>query len=216
MNLEKVILMDFWFQVNMQKSGFSPLQLDPYKMLNWKYFSVTLSLTTKLKKWRKFGFLDTCKFKGNNKFRFIIEIDSCHFKISESSKSVRLILSNSILVHYPSEKKKKKSIFRRTSKRELVRESEENCLNPFEILSSRAFCAQCRREVTGSISGRACWPSRSEFSMIFTETRVNTGQDPLGKLPRRAFHIWSQVPRMTFGLKIYNQSTNQNNFLKSA
>ena len=32
-----------------------------------------------------------------------------------------------------------------------------------------------RREVPGSNPGRACRPSRSEFSVVFSETRVNTG-----------------------------------------
>ena len=32
-----------------------------------------------------------------------------------------------------------------------------------------------RREVLGSNLGRACRDSRSEFSVIFSETRVNTG-----------------------------------------
>ena len=32
-----------------------------------------------------------------------------------------------------------------------------------------------RREVPGSNLGRACRPSRSEFSVVFSETRVNTG-----------------------------------------
>ena len=32
-----------------------------------------------------------------------------------------------------------------------------------------------RREVPGSIFGRACRPIRSEFSVVFSETRVNTG-----------------------------------------
>ena len=32
-----------------------------------------------------------------------------------------------------------------------------------------------RREVPGSIPGRACRPRRSDFSVVFTETRVNTG-----------------------------------------
>ena len=32
-----------------------------------------------------------------------------------------------------------------------------------------------RREVPGSNRGRACRPSRSEFSVVFSETRVNTG-----------------------------------------
>ena len=32
-----------------------------------------------------------------------------------------------------------------------------------------------RQEVPGSNPGRACRPSRSEFSVVFSETRVNTG-----------------------------------------
>ena len=32
-----------------------------------------------------------------------------------------------------------------------------------------------RLEVPGSNPGRACRPSRSEFSVVFSETRVNTG-----------------------------------------
>ena len=31
------------------------------------------------------------------------------------------------------------------------------------------------REMPGSNPGRACRPSRSEFSVVFSETRVNTG-----------------------------------------
>ena len=36
-----------------------------------------------------------------------------------------------------------------------------------------------RREVPGSNPGRACQPTRSEFSVVFSETRVNMGLDPL-------------------------------------
>ena len=32
-----------------------------------------------------------------------------------------------------------------------------------------------RREVSGSFLSRSCRPSRSEFSVVFSETRVNTG-----------------------------------------
>ena len=35
-----------------------------------------------------------------------------------------------------------------------------------------------RRELPSSIPGHACRLSRSEFSVVFSETRVNTGQDP--------------------------------------
>ena len=39
-----------------------------------------------------------------------------------------------------------------------------------------------RREVPCSISGLACRPSRSKFSVDFSNTHVNTGQDPLERL----------------------------------
>ena len=66
-----------------------------------------------------------------------------------------------------------------------------------------------RQEVPCSIPGRACRPSRSEFSVVFSETRVNTGQDPLERPPRRASHPLALVPRETIGHKPYNQPTNQ-------
>ena len=56
--------------------------------------------------------------------------------------------------------------------------------NPWEgmdvelsVLGSTSSCAQKtgRREVPGSIPGRACRPSRSKFSVVFSETRVNAG-----------------------------------------
>ena len=40
-----------------------------------------------------------------------------------------------------------------------------------------------RREVPGSNRGRTCRPSRSEFSVVFSETRVNTGTGSLRKIP---------------------------------
>ena len=46
-----------------------------------------------------------------------------------------------------------------------------------------------RREMPGSISGRSCRPSRSEFSLVFSETRVNTDKDPLQRPPRRALTL---------------------------
>ena len=50
----------------------------------------------------------------------------------------------------------------------------------FSILGPISGCVDLRtktgtREVLGSIPGRACPPSRSEFPMVFSETRVNTG-----------------------------------------
>ena len=40
-----------------------------------------------------------------------------------------------------------------------------------------------RRKVPGSIPGRVCRPNRSEFSVVFAETLVNMGQDPLERPP---------------------------------
>ena len=52
-----------------------------------------------------------------------------------------------------------------------------------------------RGKVPGSNPSCACRPSHSDFSMVFFETRVNTGQDPLERPPRRALHLQSQVPQ---------------------
>ena len=68
-----------------------------------------------------------------------------------------------------------------------------------------------RPEVPGSNPGLACRPSRSEFSVVFSETRVNTGQDTLKRPPRRASHPLAQVPRETIGHKPFKQ-TNKNHF----
>ena len=46
-----------------------------------------------------------------------------------------------------------------------------------------------RREVPGYNPGCACRPSRSEFSVVFSEIRVNTGYDPLERPPRRVIHL---------------------------
>ena len=48
---------------------------------------------------------------------------------------------------------------------------------------------------------RTCQPSRSEFSVAFSKTHVNTGQDPLENPPQGAFRRQSQVPPVTMGLK---------------
>ena len=55
--------------------------------------------------------------------------------------------------------------------------------------------------------------SRSKFSVVFSETRVNTGQDPLVPLPRRAYHLQSQVHKRAIDLKkpaTYNQKSSGN------
>ena len=64
-----------------------------------------------------------------------------------------------------------------------------------------------RQEVPGSIPGRPCRPNRSEFSVVFSETRVNTGQDPLERPSLRASHSLAWVPRETIGHKPYNRPT---------
>ena len=46
-----------------------------------------------------------------------------------------------------------------------------------------------RRKVPGSNSGRAWRPSRSEFSVVFSDTGVNMGYDPLERPPRRALPL---------------------------
>ena len=58
-----------------------------------------------------------------------------------------------------------------------------------------------RRVVPGSFPDCACRRSRSEFSVVFSETAVNTGKDPLER-----FQLYSQVPRVTIGL---THTTNQ-------
>ena len=52
-----------------------------------------------------------------------------------------------------------------------------------------------RREVPGSVLDRACRPCRSEFSMVFSETRVNTSQNPLEKPTWRSLFRQVGVPR---------------------
>ena len=47
----------------------------------------------------------------------------------------------------------------------------------------------------GSIAGRSCRPSRSQFSVVFSETRVNADEDPLKKTKS----IPPTVPGLTNG-----------------
>ena len=42
------------------------------------------------------------------------------------------------------------------------------------------YFSNFKRKVPDSIPGRACRPNRSKFSVVFSEPRVNTGQDSLG------------------------------------
>ena len=53
---------------------------------------------------------------------------------------------------------------------------------PHQWLSGSALNI-LRRKVQGSILGRVCRPSRSEFSVFFCETRLSTGWDPLEETP---------------------------------
>ena len=61
-----------------------------------------------------------------------------------------------------------------------------------------------RRQVPGSIIGDACRPSCSEFSVVFSETCVNTAWDPLERPSRREHHPQAQVPLQAIGLKTYS------------
>ena len=51
-------------------------------------------------------------------------------------------------------------------------------------LPSRSDLKTAWWEMWGSIPSHACWPSSSELSVIFSEIRVITGQDPLQRLSR--------------------------------
>ena len=54
---------------------------------------------------------------------------------------------------------------------------------------------------TGSNPGRVCRPSRSEFSVVFSETRVNTGKNPLERQPRGHASYKAQVPQAALNLQ---------------
>ena len=72
------------------------------------------------------------------------------------------------------------------------------------------FCARIeRREVPGSILGRDCRLSHLELSVVFSETRVSTGQDPLERPQRRAFLPIGPGPTCGQLAYPYNQPTNQ-------
>ena len=58
----------------------------------------------------------------------------------------------------------------------------------------RSALKTSRRQVPGSIRSLACRPSLSLFSVVFSETPVNTGKDPLKETPRNAFPPRAQVP----------------------
>ena len=52
-----------------------------------------------------------------------------------------------------------------------------------------------RREVPGSNPDHAYRNSRSELSVVFSETSVNTDWDPLERPPLRAHPLQAQVPQ---------------------
>ena len=61
------------------------------------------------------------------------------------------------------------------------------CSKPQDSTSEGAVLhSKLRGEEPGLIPGRVCRPSRLEFSVVFSETHINTGCDPLGRPPRRA------------------------------
>ena len=55
------------------------------------------------------------------------------------------------------------------------------------------------REATGSIPDCACLPSRSEFTLVSSETDVNTGYDPLER-PHGGTPSVGSVSMRTIGL----------------
>ena len=73
----------------------------------------------------------------------------------------------------------------------------------------------CRREVPGSILGRACRPSRSEFSVVFLRNSRKYGLGSLRKTPPPtegippigAGSLWDKI-----GLKTYNPTRHLHSF----
>ena len=63
-----------------------------------------------------------------------------------------------------------------------------------------------KREVLSSNRKWACRPSRLEFSVVFSETCVNTGKDALERPPWRAFlpPPWVHVPHVDNYPYLYN------------
>ena len=51
-----------------------------------------------------------------------------------------------------------------------------------------------RQEVPDSIPGRACRPNRLEFSVVFSEIRIDTGLGSLERIPWRARSLQANVP----------------------
>ena len=65
-----------------------------------------------------------------------------------------------------------------------------------------------RQEIPGSNPGHACRPSLSEFSVFFSETRVNTGYNPLERSPLEGNFANSPIS-FERQLDLHNHPTNQ-------
>ena len=64
-----------------------------------------------------------------------------------------------------------------------------------------------RREVLGSIPGRTCRPSRSEFFVVFSETPVNTSWDSLERSHGGHFSTGPSPTRRELALNLQFNST---------
>ena len=81
------------------------------------------------------------------------------------------------------------------------------------VLGSTSGCAVLcfktgRQEVPGSIPACACRPCRSEFSVDFSESRVNTGWNPLERPPTEGSSLRGPGPSSR-QLALILQPTNQ-------
>ena len=81
----------------------------------------------------------------------------------------------------------------------------QNCPTSGKVVALKTT----RREVPGSNPCRACGPRLSEFSLVFPETRIDTGYDPLERPPLRALSVKAQVPQVDNWPYTYNKPTNQ-------
>ena len=61
----------------------------------------------------------------------------------------------------------------------------------------------------GQIPSRLCRPCRSDFSVVFSETPLDTGQDLLERPPWRAFHPQAQVTHANNWFCSYNRDTTE-------
>ena len=129
------------------------------------------------------------KFYGVKKIRFIF-------------KSMKIYLYLDIYHHYFQRRNfYAELILRVIFTTSLQQEITDNCFYFFlfqvgstsgwTVLRSKLVDERC--QVQSPVSD--CRPSRSEFSVVFTETRVNTGYDPLERPPRKTLPLQTQVPQ---------------------